>query len=60
MMKRSSPGEIFITCAVEMVIKGNSVTSQHSEPLSITVDGEDPIHFSEIYLLLQLQCMADE
>ncbi|XP_055730216.1 uncharacterized protein LOC129818397 isoform X2 [Salvelinus fontinalis] len=39
MRKRSSPGEIFITCSVEMVIKGNSVTSQHSEPLSITVDG---------------------
>nr|XP_046224174.1 uncharacterized protein LOC124047890 isoform X2 [Oncorhynchus gorbuscha] len=38
--KRSSAGEIFITCAVELVVEGeDTVTSQHSEPLGITIDG---------------------
>nr|XP_029514883.1 uncharacterized protein LOC115128888 isoform X1 [Oncorhynchus nerka]XP_029514884.1 uncharacterized protein LOC115128888 isoform X1 [Oncorhynchus nerka]XP_029514885.1 uncharacterized protein LOC115128888 isoform X1 [Oncorhynchus nerka]XP_029514887.1 uncharacterized protein LOC115128888 isoform X1 [Oncorhynchus nerka] len=37
--KRSSAGEIFITCAVELVVEGeDTVTSQHSEPLGITID----------------------
>lgn len=40
--KRSSAGEIFITCAVELVVEGeDTVTSQHSEPLGITIDGEE-------------------
>lgn len=40
--KRSSAGEIFITCAVELVVEGeDTMTSQHSEPLGITIDGEE-------------------
>jgi hypothetical protein len=39
--KRSSAGEIFITCAVELVVEGgDTVTSQHSEPFKIAIDGE--------------------
>ncbi|XP_029565381.1 uncharacterized protein LOC115159619 isoform X9 [Salmo trutta] len=41
--KRSSAGEIFITCAVELVVEGeDTVTSQHSEPLGITIDVVNP------------------
>ncbi|KAM9518040.1 uncharacterized protein ACWYII_044732 isoform 1-T1 [Salvelinus alpinus] len=41
--KRSSAGEIFITCTVELVVEGeNTVTSQHSEPLGITIDVVNP------------------
>ncbi|XP_042158306.1 uncharacterized protein LOC121840197 isoform X3 [Oncorhynchus tshawytscha] len=41
--KRSSAGEIFITCAVELVVEGeDTVTSQHSEPLGITIDVINP------------------
>ncbi|XP_064799871.1 uncharacterized protein LOC135518653 isoform X1 [Oncorhynchus masou masou] len=41
--KRSSAGEIFITCAVELVVEGeDTVTSQHSEPLGITIDVRIP------------------
>ncbi|XP_071206770.1 uncharacterized protein [Salvelinus alpinus] len=41
--KRSSAGEIFITCAVELVVEGeDTVTSQHSEPLGITIDVLNP------------------
>ncbi|XP_071011441.1 uncharacterized protein [Oncorhynchus clarkii lewisi] len=37
--KSSSAGEIFITCAVELVVEGeDTMTSQHSEPLGITID----------------------
>ncbi|XP_029565389.1 uncharacterized protein LOC115159624 isoform X1 [Salmo trutta] len=37
--KRSSAGEIFITCAVELVMEGeNTVKSQHSEPFKIAID----------------------
>ncbi|XP_045547552.1 uncharacterized protein isoform X2 [Salmo salar] len=49
--KRSSAGEIFITCAVELVVEGeDTVTSQHSEPLGITIDGatSSPSAFSLI------------
>ncbi|XP_045569819.1 uncharacterized protein isoform X3 [Salmo salar] len=49
--KRSSAGEIFITCAVELVIEGeDTVTSEHSEPLGITIDGatSSPSEFSLI------------
>ncbi|XP_031658091.1 uncharacterized protein LOC116356522 isoform X2 [Oncorhynchus kisutch] len=49
--KRSSAGEIFITCAVELVVEGeDTVTSQHSEPLGITIDGatSSPSTFSLI------------
>ncbi|KAM9518787.1 uncharacterized protein ACWYII_045052 isoform 1-T2 [Salvelinus alpinus] len=41
--KRSSAGEIFITCTVELVVEGeDTVTSQHSEPLGITIDVVNP------------------
>ncbi|XP_045081349.1 uncharacterized protein LOC121583332 [Coregonus clupeaformis] len=41
--KRSSAGEIFITCAVELVVEGeDTVTSQRSEPLGITIDVVNP------------------
>ncbi|CAB1318605.1 unnamed protein product, partial [Coregonus sp. 'balchen'] len=49
--KRSSAGEIFITCAVELVVEGeDTVTSQRSEPLGITIDGatSSPSAFSLI------------
>ncbi|XP_045543036.1 uncharacterized protein isoform X2 [Salmo salar] len=49
--KMSSAGENFITCAVELVIEGeDTVTSQHSEPLGITIDGatSSPSEFSLI------------
>ncbi|XP_031659184.1 uncharacterized protein LOC109868737 isoform X1 [Oncorhynchus kisutch] len=49
--KKSSAGEIFITCAVELVVEGeDTVTSQHSEPLGITIDGatSSPSTFSLI------------
>ncbi|XP_029565386.1 uncharacterized protein LOC115159621 isoform X2 [Salmo trutta] len=49
--KRSSAGEIFITCAVELVVEGeDTVSSQHSEPLGITIDGatSSPSEFSLI------------
>ncbi|XP_064799876.1 uncharacterized protein LOC135518655 [Oncorhynchus masou masou] len=40
--KRSSAGEIFITCAVELVLEGeDTVTSQHSEPFKIAIDVVD-------------------
>ncbi|CAB1318606.1 unnamed protein product [Coregonus sp. 'balchen'] len=40
--KRSSAGELFITCAVELVMEGeDTVKSQHSEPFKITIDRED-------------------
>ncbi|XP_023838989.1 uncharacterized protein [Salvelinus sp. IW2-2015] len=37
--KRSSAGEVFITCAVELVMEGeDTVKSQHSEPFKIAID----------------------
>ncbi|XP_045569814.1 uncharacterized protein isoform X2 [Salmo salar] len=49
--KSSSAEEIFIICAVELVVEGeDTVTSQHSEPLGITIDGatSSPSAFSII------------
>ncbi|XP_045569816.1 uncharacterized protein isoform X3 [Salmo salar] len=41
--KSSSAEEIFIICAVELVVEGeDTVTSQHSEPLGITIDVVNP------------------
>ncbi|XP_045547532.1 uncharacterized protein isoform X4 [Salmo salar] len=49
--KRSSAEEIFITCSVELLVEGeDTVTSQRSESLGITIDGatSSPSEFSLI------------